>query len=389
MNGFERLNRKAQAIDLGAIRNMFDKAAKMDNVISLGIGEPNQDTHKVICQACADALMEGNTHYAPNAGRMELRQAIFQQGLIAANLYDPETEIIVTNGGMGAFALVMQVLLEPGDQVLIQDPQYLNFATTIGYCGGVVVGVPTTAEDGFCMTAEAIREHYVPGKTKILVINSPNNPTGEVIPGERLEEIAKVACELDLLVVSDEVYGTLVYEDARPMSIAALPGMKERTIVLGSFSKAYAMTGWRIGYAAGPKGIIGSMTKVQEFFNSCINTSSQLGAAYALRHPELAEEVRLTFEKRRQIALDAMNAIPGVACNRPKGAFYLFPNISAFGMDAETFCNRLLEEQKLVCIPGSAFGGCGEGHIRVSYSTDEKTLKAALERFASFCQAHV
>ena len=385
MNGLNRLNEKARNMDQGAIRVMFDRASKMQNVISMGIGEPNQDTHKDICRACADALMQGNTHYAPNAGRIELRRAIAAKGLIAANLYDPETEVIVTNGGMGAYSLLMQVLLEPGDHVLIQDPQYLNFATSIRYCGGVAVPVPTTAEDGFCMRAEDIRRLYVPGKTKALIVNSPNNPTGEVIPRDRLEAIADVARELDLLVISDEVYGRLLYEDAEPLSIAAFPGMKERTIVLNSFSKAYAMTGWRIGYAAGPQGIIDRMTKVQEYFNSCINTSAQLAAAYALEHPELTEELKDSFRERRTIALAGMDAIPGMRTNRPKGAFYLFPDIRAFGMDSVTFCNRLLDEAGVVCIPGNAFGEAGEGFIRVSYTTEKDKLVEALERLKGFC----
>lgn len=383
--GEERLNQKARNMDQGAIRVMFDKASKMENIISMGIGEPNQDTHLDICRAAAEAMEKGNTHYAPNSGRPELRKAIAEKGLIAANLYDPDSEIIVTNGGMGAYSLLMQVLLEPGDCVLIQDPQYLNFATSIRYNGGVPIGVPTTAEEGFCMTAENIRKCYVPGKTKALIINSPNNPTGEVIPLERLKEIAEIAKELDLLVISDEVYGTLLYEDAVPLSIANLPGMKERTIILSSFSKAYAMTGWRIGYAAGPAGIIDRMTKVQEYFNSCINTPSQLAAAFALQHPEFTEELRESFRERREIALAGMAAIPGMKCGRPKGAFYLFPDIRAFGMDSVTFCNRLLDEAGVVCIPGSAFGESGEGYIRLSYTTVKDKLIEGLERMKQFC----
>lgn len=385
MDGKRFLNEKARNIDLGAIRAMFDKAAKMKGVISMGIGEPNQDTHLDICCACAEALYKGNTHYAPNAGRMELREAIARKGLIATTSYDPEREIIVTNGGMGAFALVMQVILEAGDEVLVQDPQYLNFKQTISYVGGVAVPVPTTAERGFCMTAEAIRKAYVKGKTKALVINSPNNPTGEVISKKALEEIAKVAVELDLFVISDEVYGRLLYEDAKPRSIADFPHMKERTLIIGSFSKGYAMTGWRIGYAAGPQGLIRAMTTVQEYFNSCINTPAQLAAAYALEHQELTLSIKESFRERRAIALQGMKSIPGMKTNEPKGAFYLFPDIRAFGMDSVTFCNRLLDEAGVVCIPGSAFGECGEGFMRVSYTTEKDKLYEALDRLKKFC----
>lgn len=380
-----RLNEKAKNIDLGAIRNMFDKASKMQGVISLGLGEPNQNTHVDICKACANALFEGNTHYSPNAGRIELRRAASENGFIAKNLFDPETEVMVTNGGMGAFALVMQVILEPGDQVLIQDPQYLNFEKTISYCGGVAVPVPTTFDGGFCMSAEDIRARYVKGKTKIIVVNSPNNPTGEVIPEEKLKEIAKVACELDLLVVSDEVYGKLLYDGEKPQSIATLPGMKERTIVVNSMSKAYAMTGWRIGFLGGPKEIIEKMTKVQEFFNSCINTSAQLGAAYAVNHPEIIEEIRQSFSERRQIAIKGMESIKGIKTNYPKGAFYLFPNAKEFGLSSVDFCNGLLDQAKVVCIPGSAFGESGEGCFRLSYSTEKSKLIEAIERMDKFC----
>ena len=388
MIGEERLNDKARSISLGAIREMFDKASKMENIISMGIGEPNQDTHLDICRACADALMKGKTHYAPNAGIPQLRKALSENGFIAKNFFDPDTEIMVTNGGMGAFALVMQCILTWGDEVLIQDPQYLNFKQTVNYCGGVAVRVPTTFDSGFCMQAEEIRKRYVKGKTKMLIINSPNNPTGEVIPKDKLAEIAKVACELDLLVVSDEVYGSLIYDDAEQCSIATFPGMKERTIVISSFSKGYAMTGWRIGYLAGPRGIVNKMIKVQEYFNSCINTPAQWGAAFALEHPEFAEEVRQSFAERRELVMKGFDGIKGIKRNNPKGAFYLFPDITSFGMDSTTFCNKLLDEVGVVCTPGSAFGECGEGFIRVSYTAEKDKLLQALERINSFCLRH-
>ena len=381
----EILTEHARNISLGAIREMFDKASKMSGVISLGIGDPNLNTNPAICKACCDALMSGKTHYAPNAGIKELRYALSKNGFIAKDFFDPETEIMVTNGGMGAFALIMQCVLNNGDEVLIQDPQYLNFKQTVTLCGGVAVPVPTTFESGFCMQAEDIRKRYEKGKTKMLILNSPNNPTGEVIPKDKLEEIAKVAQELDLLVVSDEVYGALIYDGAEKLSIATMKGMKERTVVVGSFSKAYAMTGWRIGYLAGPSWLVSQMVKYQEFFNSCINTPAQWGATFALQHPEFIEEVRVSFEERRKIILSGFDNIRGVRTNHPRGAFYLFPDISSFGLTSKEFCNKLLDEAKVVCVPGSAFGECGEGFMRVSYATEKDKLEQAVERINKFC----
>lgn len=385
MIGLDRLNKKALNTDQGAIRAMFDKAARMQNVISMGIGEPSQNTNLAICEAAARALMAGETHYAPNAGILALRKAISKNGFIAHDLFDPEGEIMVTNGGMGAFALVMQAVLEPGDEVLIQDPQYLNFEKTISYVGGVAVPVPTAMDNGFCMDPCDIRRLYKKGKTKLLVVNSPNNPTGEVIPEEKLCQIAKTAVELDLLVLADEVYRELIYGGARPTSIVNYPGMKERTVIVNSFSKAYAMTGWRLGYVGGPRGIIDRMTKVQEYFNSCINTFSQYGAVFALEHPEFIEEIRCQFEENRKIALEGFSSIKGIRCNNPKGAFYLFPSIKDTGIGSTEFCNRLLDEAGVVCVPGNAFGACGEGHMRVSYSGKRRDIEEAIERITAFC----
>lgn len=389
MIGLDKLNSKALNTDQGAIRVMFDKAALMDNVISLGIGEPSQNTNKAICEAAARALMSGNTHYAPNAGIPELRKAISKNGFIARDLFDPDGEIMVTNGGMGAFALIMQVILEPGDEVLIQDPQYLNFEKTVSYLGGVCVPVPTSMESGFCMDPEDVLRLYKKGKTKLLVINSPNNPTGEVIPEKRLKELAELAVRLDLLVLTDEVYGHLVYDGARPLSIVNYPGMKERTIIVNSFSKAYAMTGWRLGYVAGPRGIIDRMTKVQEYFNSCINTFSQHGAAFALEHPEFIDEIRQTFAENRRIAMEGFSSMKGIKCNNPKGAFYLFPSVKDTGLSSAEFCNRLLDECRVVTVPGNAFGSSGEGHIRVSYSGKREDIIRAIERIDVFLRKNL
>ena len=384
MKGEHLLNEKAYALQQGAIRAMFDKANKMHNVISMGIGEPDMDTAKPICDAAAEALYEGYTHYTPNAGLPILRKAISDHGFAIPGLYAPE-EIIVTNGGMGGLSLLMLVLLSEGDEVLIQNPQWLNYAAQIRYCGGIPVAVPADPDKCFSMDAQTIRRYYKPGKTKALIINSPNNPTGHVLQREQLEQIAALANELDLLIISDEVYNTLVYDGEEAVSMAELPGMKERTIVVNSFSKSYAMTGWRVGFVAAPDGIIDRMSKLQENFNSCVNAAAQYAAVYALEHKELTEDIRTSLEERRKIALEGILDIPGMRCPAPKGAFYLFPDIRAFGLDSTTFCNRLLDEAGVVCIPGSAFGSGGEGYIRICYTTKKEDLIEAMARLKAFC----
>lgn len=363
---------------------MFDKARNMDNVISMGIGEPDLDTPAPIIEKCAEALHKGYTHYPPNAGLAILREAVSKYGLPSPGMYSP-SEIMITNGAMNALSLLMNVLLKPGDHVMIQDPQWLNYVSQIEYVGGIANRVPADPMADFALSAETIRKHYIPGKTKALLINSPNNPTGHVMTYEELAEIAELACELDLLVISDEVYNTLIYEDAQPLSISTFPGMRERTIVVNSFSKAYAMCGWRVGYLAGPKAIIDRMSICQESFISGVNASAQYAAAYALEHKELTKPLTDAFRKRREIAIRELKKIPGIRFTEPKGAFYLFPNISAFGLDSKTFCDRLLDEARVVCIPGCAFGQVGEGYIRIAYTATTEDIIEACARIKNFC----
>ena len=384
MNGEKWLSQKAAALQQGAIRAMFDKARTMENVISMGIGEPDMETPESICNACTEALRKGYTHYTPNAGLPLLREAISEYGLPEPYLYTPN-EIMVTIGAMNALSLLMLVLLEPGDHVMIQNPQWLNYASQIECCGGVAVKLPTDPETGFSLDARTVREYYVPSKTKILLINSPNNPTGHVMTRENLAEIAEVCQELDLLVLSDEVYNTLVYDGAEAVSIATFPGMRDRTVVINSLSKAYAMCGWRIGYAAGPEAIIDRMSKMQENFNSGANAAAQYAAVYALEHRELTDGIRESFARRRKVALEGLRQIPGMKCVEPKGAFYLFPDIRAFGLDSKTFCDRLLDEAGVVCVPGSAFGSVGEGFIRMAYTAETDKIAEAMDRIKKFC----
>ena len=316
---------------------------------------------------------------------MQLRRAIAERASVAPVGYDPAQEIIITNGGMGALSLLFLVILNDGDEILIQDPQWLNYVAQVQYCGGVPVRVPTKAEDRFAMQPDVIESLITP-RTKAIMVNSPNNPTGEVYSDEQLAAIAAIAEKHDLLVISDEVYNTLLYTGAKFRSIAELPGMKARTVVVNSFSKSYAMTGWRIGYAAGPADIIDRMVKCQENFNACANAPGQYAAAIALEHPELSEQLCTVFAGRRKLLLDGLAGIDGIVCSQPEGAFYAFPDISAFGLTSQEFCEQLLERQKVVCIPGSAFGACGEGHIRVAYTCEEGMLQAAVERLHQFCR---
>ena len=379
------INQKAESLKQGAIREMFDRAAKMDHVISLGIGEPDMATPALVCDAGAEALRLGKTHYTPNAGTPDFRKAVAEKSYLKDLHYDPDTEIIATNGGMGALSLLFLVLLNQGDEVLIQDPQWLNYVAQVQYCGGTPVRVPTDAAHDFEMQPEVIESLITP-RTKAVMINSPNNPTGAVMSRDALRSIAELAVKHDLLVISDDVYNTLLYGGADNLCIASFPGMKERTVIINSFSKAYAMTGWRIGFAAGPAEIIDKMTKCQENFNSCANAPAQYAAQKGLDHPELCEKLRRIFEKRREILVQGLSEIPGIVFNEPKGAFYVFADISSFGLSSKEFCSRLLDEAGVVCIPGSAFGECGEGFIRIAYTCSDEDLKTAVERIRDFCR---
>lgn len=380
------INDKARGLSQGAIRAMFDKANRMEDVISMGIGEPDMPTPLIVRNAGKEALDRGITHYTPNAGLMPLRKAIAKKSSVKNVGYDPEREIIITNGAMGALSLLFSVLLNDGDEVLIQDPQWLNYVAQVAFCGGKAVRIPTDLEHNFEMQPEVI-ERSITSKTKAIMINSPNNPTGDVMRLQTLAKIAEICKKHNLLVISDEVYNTLIYTGQSYTTVASLPEMKERTVVVNSFSKSYAMTGWRIGYAAGPAEIIDRMTKCQENFNACANSIGQYAATIALDHPEVCEELRVAFEQRRTALMRGLAEIPGIRCNNPGGAFYLFPDISGFGLSSVEFCNKLLDEAHVVCIPGSAFGSCGEGHIRIAYTCSDNNLKIALDRISVFCKA--
>ena len=379
------INKKAQMLQQGAIRAMFDRANTIPGVISMGIGEPDMATPDLVCEAGKVAMDLGQTHYTPNAGTAMLREAIAKKSYLKDIGYDPAKEIIITNGGMGALSLLFLVILEDGDEVLIQDPQWLNYVAQVTYCGGVPVRVPTDLEHQFEMQPEEI-ESRITTKTKAIMINSPNNPTGNVMSAQAMEKIAAIAQKHNLLVITDDVYNTLIYDNTPYTCMASLNGMKERTIIVNSFSKSFAMTGWRIGFIAGPAAIVDKMTKCQENFSACANSIGQYAASIALEHPEVSRQLRDIFATRRSILLEGLSKIPGIRCNHPTGAFYVFVDIRSFGMSSSDFCTRLVDEARVVWIPGSAFGECGEGFARVAYTCSEEDLYEAIERICAFCQ---
>lgn len=377
-------NEKAKKLKQGAIRAMFDRAATMRDVISMGIGEPDMPTPELVCRAGAEALQQGLTHYTPNAGTMQLRRAIAERASVAPVGYDPAQEIIITNGGMGALSLLFLVILNDGDEILIQDPQWLNYVAQVQYCGGVPVRVPTKAEDRFAMQPDVIESLITP-RTKAIMVNSPNNPTGEVYSDEQLAAIAAIAEKYDLLVISDEVYNTLLYTGAKFRSIAELPGMKARTVVVNSFSKSYAMTGWRIGYLVAPEpGYIKKMAQLQEGVASCVSTFTQAAAVEALKSTACVDQMVADYTRRRDILVDGLNAIPGITCKKSAGSFYAFPNIKAFGKTSQAFAEELLENAGVVTVPGSAFGDMGEGYLRLVFANSDENLKEAVRRIADY-----
>jgi len=379
------LNTRSTGIKKGAIRAMFDKAKNFPGSINLGIGEPDLNTPIEIIEEGCKALHSGKTRYTANAGIIELRTEIAKY----LNRYDlsvnPESEIIVTVGGMGALALCLLVTINPGDEVLLQDPQWLNHFSQIKFCGGKPILVPVYEKDEFKISPESIKKR-ITSKTKILMLNSPNNPTGAVLNYDDLKNIARLAKEYDLLVVSDEVYSTFVYDGVKHYSIASIDEMMERTIVVNSFSKSFAMTGWRIGFAAGNKQIIEKMIRLQENLVACANASSQYAAIKALSIFNETDKMLEIYQKRRDIIVDGLNSIRGISCYKPKGSFYIFPNVKKIGKNSETVANELLEKANVITIPGSAFGPHGEDYLRISYANSEENLKEAVKRIKKYIE---
>ena len=379
--------RKIERVPPSGIRRFFDIAATMDDVISLGIGEPDFDTPPAVVSAGIRSLEEGETHYTSNSGISALRVALSDHlERLYGVRYDPETELLVTVGVSEALYLALAATLDHAEEVIVPEPCFVSYNAEVIFAGGVPVNVCTSAENDFQVLSSQIEE-VITDRTKTLLLGYPNNPTGAVMSRERLLDVARLAEQHDLLVISDEIYDRLVY-GVEHTCFAALPGMRQRTILLGGFSKAYAMTGWRIGYAAAPAEILAAMRKVHQYTIMSAPTIAQYAALEAIEHGEEAvQEMRARYDRRRRLIVDGLNNI-GLTCFEPKGAFYAFPSIAVTGMDDEEFSERLLHEERVACVPGSAFGTCGAGHIRCSYATAYDQIEQALERLARFAQRH-
>ena len=381
----EFLTEKSLNLKQGGIRAMFDRISGRENIISLTVGEPDFYTHPDIINAACKAFIEGFTHYSPNAGYPDLRKAICKAPVTCDLEYNPDNEIIVTVGAMEALAMIFFIILSPGDEVIMQDPAWVNYYSLISYPGGVPVPVPTKIDDGFKFRPEEI-EKCITKKTKAILINNPSNPTGACLTRQDLEKVAQVAIKHDLLVISDEVYNMLIYDGQQANTIAEFPGMRERTIVINSFSKAFAMTGWRIGYAMGPSRIISKMILLQENMVSCVTSAVQEAARYALTRYDLVRNMAAVYEEKRNIIYEGLSKIKGFQCVKPGGAFYIFPNISGLCEDSAQFCYELLDEEGVACVPGETFGKAGQGHIRISYANSIDNINKALEKIHHFVE---
>ena len=376
------INEKIKVMPPSGIRKFFDIVATMDGAISLGVGEPDFVTPWSVRDAGIYSLEKGKTHYTSNSGMMELREEICNYLKRRFNLSYNYKETLVTVGGSEAIALAMKTLLNPGDEVLVPEPSFVCYKPCAIIAGGVPVPVQTTAENSFKLTKEDVIKHITP-RTKLLVLSYPNNPTGAVMTKEDLEDIVQVAKEYNLIVISDEIYAELTY-GRKHVSIASFPDMKDRTVLVNGFSKAYAMTGWRMGYVCGNEEIIKAMTKVHQYEIMCAPTVSQFAAVEALRNGDSAiEEMRDEYDRRRRLIVDGFNNL-GLTCFEPQGAFYIFPSIRSTGMKSEEFCEKLLMNKKLALVPGTAFGESGEGFLRVSYAYSVKQITEALERLSDF-----
>lgn len=376
---------RARMVPPSGIRKFFDIIATMEDVISLGVGEPDFVTPDQIRRAGIRSLEQGETHYSSNSGMLELREELAKHLAKRYEVeYDPETEILITVGVSEALHISLMALVDPGDEVIVPEPCYVSYKPGIIFAGGVPVVLETRCEDDFQIIPQAIGAAITP-RTKGLLIGYPNNPTGAVMPREILIEIAKIAEEHGLVVFSDEIYDRLVY-GIEHTCFASLPGMRDRTVFLGGFSKAYAMTGWRIGYVAGNGEVVGAIRKLHQYAIMCAPTTAQVAAIEALRNGEEAVQAMVQeYDKRRRAIVKGLNDL-GLSCFEPRGAFYAFPSITRTGLSSDEFSERLLFEEKVAVVPGGVFGECGEGFVRCSYATSLPHIEEALRRIGRFLQ---
>ncbi len=368
------------------IRKFFDIVAEMKDAISLGVGEPDFVTPWAIREAGIYALEKGHTHYTSNAGLKELRQELCRYAHRTAGLDYEEDQVLITVGGSEAIDLMIRAVISKGDEVLIPEPSFVCYKPCVTMAGGTPVPIVTKEEDEFRLTPQALAEK-ITDRTKLLVLPYPNNPTGAIMEREHLEAVADVIRDKDILVLSDEIYGALTYK-GKHVPFAAIDGMKERTVTIDGFSKAFAMTGWRLGYAMGPKPLIKAMLKIHQYAIMCAPTTSQYAAAEALRSCEDdVAAMREEYNLRRRVMVKGFRDM-GLTCFEPLGAFYVFPNISSLGMSSEDFATNLLKEEKVAVVPGTAFGDSGEGFVRCSYAYSIRNIEIALERIGNFVKNH-
>ncbi len=385
------INQRVANVPPSGIRKFFDIVRQMPDAISLGVGEPDFVTPWAIRDAAIQSIEEGRTQYTSNWGLESLREKIAAYLRMRCHVtYSPKDEVLVTVGASEGIDLALRALVCPGDEVLIPEPSYVSYAPCVTFAGGTAVPVITRAEDEFALTPDALRAALTP-RTKALILPYPNNPTGGVMTRAQLQELARVLDDTGVIVISDEIYSELVYGGHEHTAFASIEGMRERTITLNGFSKAFAMTGWRVGYACAPRELLSPMFKIHQFTMLCASIQGQvaadraLGRAFETGFEDVRTMVR-SYDRRRRLMVTALNDM-GLTCFEPRGAFYVFPSIASTGLTSEEFCTRLLEEKQVACVPGTAFGASGEGHVRCSYATSIEKLNEALGRIRAFVES--
>ena len=391
MNYERVLCERVRKVPPSGIRRFFDIVSEMKDVVSLGVGEPDFTTPWRCSDAAIYSLRTGHTHYTSNRGLKELTRLISEYEARFGVRYDPATEVMVTVGASEGIDLALRALIEPGDEVLVPDPSYVSYMPCVAFAGGVCVPVKTTAENGFRLTADMLKARITP-KTKAVIFPYPNNPTGGVMEPEDMKELAVALDGTDIVVIADEIYAELTYTGRPHVAFASIPGMRERTITLNGFSKAFAMTGWRMGYACAPKEILDVMMRVHQYTIMCAPTAGQYAAVEALKsglETDFADVKRMVrqYDRRRRVIVDGLRAA-GLETHEPLGAFYAFPCVRSTGMTSQEFCVRLLEEERVACVPGDAFGETGEGYVRCSYASSLENITEAVRRIGAFTARH-